>query len=329
MNTNRRQFLACASGWAAWGCGSSETPAQSAESVQAAFELAPYVVGANTAITGWGFFDAVKLVEEIGFRTIEVQNLMGRLEPTPGSWPGFRWGETPGEDRERIVASLRPFEYVTVHLPYPESTPYIEAGAEKAVRALERELETAESVGARLAVLHPQPHGTDLYADWATAVERIRRWGSMAADRGFKLACETGTPNSVPDLVRFVEEIGHDNVGVTLDVGHQAGFEELAGIEKASYAAEESVRAYNDLNIKIVESLGEKLIHFHVHDIEPETWAEHKPLIHGFIDYPRLIGKLREIEYAGVLVFEIGGDADKMPGYLRDAKSKLDGYIGP
>ena len=76
-------------------------------------------------------------------------------------------------------------------------------------------------------------------------------------------------PNSIPDLVRLHEEINHSNVGVTLDVGHQAGFKELAHIAPEDRGAPESVRAYNDVNIRIVEALGDKLIHFHTHDIEP------------------------------------------------------------
>ena len=34
----------------------------------------------------------------------------------------------------------------------------------------------------------------------------------------------------------------------------------------------------------------------HVHDIEPDTWAEHKPLVHGFVDYPRLVAKLAQAQ---------------------------------
>ena len=64
-----------------------------------------------------------------------------------------------------------------------------------------------------------------------------------------------------------------------------------------------------------------------IHDIEPNTWREHKPLIYGFVDYPRLIRRLREIKYEGVLVFEIGGPPEEMPIYLADAKRKLDGYL--
>lgn len=322
---DRRGFLVAASGaLAGFACG--EDPA-AAPAPAARHEFPSYVVGANTAITGLGFFDAVDVLAEIGFPTIEVQNLDGVLEPTEGKFPGFRLDELGEAEKERIRESLQPFERVTVHLPYPPEMNYIAPDAEEAVAALERALDAAAFVGAKIAVLHPQPSGADLTADWSHAVERIRRWGSMAEDRGFRLACETSMPASVPDLLRFHDEINNPAVGVTLDVGHQSRFAELAHVEKADYASEEGVRAYNDLNARLVRELGDRLIHLHVHDIDPETWAEHKPLIHGFVDYPQLIAALREIEYDGALVFEIGGDPDAMPGYLRDGKEKLEAFL--
>ena len=138
---------------------------------------------------------------------------------------------------------------------------------------------------------------------------------------------ETSMPASVEELLRFHDEIDSPHVGATLDVGHQARFAELAHIPEADYAKPESIEAYNELNVRIVEALGERLIHAHVHDIEPATWAEHKPLVHGFVDYPSLIAALRKIEYSGSLVFEIGGDPDAMPGYLREGKRKLEEYL--
>lgn len=84
------------------------------------------------------------------------------------------------------------------------------------------------------------------------------------------------------------------------------------------------IKAYNDLNLELVDRLGAKLIHLHVHDIEPSTWREHKPMIYGFVDHERLIRRLREISYKGVMVLEIGGPAAEMPSYLQDAKRKLE-----
>jgi len=327
MLSDRRSFLKSLSAVTAgslWNCSSPE-PAPAPPPPPHAF--VPYVVGANTAITGLDFFDAVKLVADIGFRSIEVQNLIGTLGATKGEFPGFMFDKTSDEDKHRILESLKPFDHITVHLPYPEDMNYIAPDAKEAIDRLEIAMDAAEFLGAKLAVLHPQPSGADLYANWDIAVRRIKEWGSIAAGKGFKIACETSMPNSIPDLVRFHKDIADDNVGATLDVGHQGRFKELAHFTPEQRGTPAGIEAYNDVNIQIVEALGGKLIHLHTHDIEPATWSEHKPLIHGFIDYPRLLAALHKIEYGGILLFEIGGEADKMPSYLREGKAKMDAYI--
>ncbi len=328
MPLDRRCFLRSLCGTAAASLWRCSQPDLAPEPPAAAHAFVPYVVGANTAITGWGFFEVAALLADIGYRSVEVQNLSGKLDPVEGEFPGFTYDKISEEDKERILAALKPFDHLTAHLPYAADMNYIAPAADEAVSRLGNAMDAAEFLGAKLAVLHPQPSGADLYANWDLAVSRIREWGSIAADKGFRIAFETAMPNSVPDLVRFQEEIGHDNVGVTLDVGHQARFKELAHVEPEERGSPQAVQAYNDLNLRIVEALGGKLFHVHTNDIEPDTWAEHKPLIHGFIDYPRLIAKLRETRFGGVLMFEIGGDAEKMPGWLREGKSKMDAFVG-
>ena len=102
-------------------------------------------------------------------------------------------------------------------------------------------------------------------------------------------------PTSVDDFVRLVQEVDHDWGGAALDVGHQGRFEELVKkVKPKDRGTAEGIKAYNDLKLELVDRLGAKLIHLHVHDIEPNTWREHKPLIYGFIDYARLIQRLRE-----------------------------------
>ena len=141
-------------------------------------------------------------------------------------------------------------------------------------------------------------------------IEHCRRWGDVARQRGMKLALETGFPKSAKQFVNLIREIDHPAVGATLDVGHQSQYAELAGIAAADRGKPAAIRAYNDLNLQIVDGLGPKLLHLHVHDIDPTTWKEHRPMSTGFIDYPRLIGKLRENRFSGSLVLELAGTAE-------------------
>ena len=82
------------------------------------FEFPKHLIGANTAINGYGLFAAIDLLRDLGFRTIEIQNLVGAPEPTAGKFPGFRWEQSNDELRDRIKTALKDFELITTHLPY-------------------------------------------------------------------------------------------------------------------------------------------------------------------------------------------------------------------
>ena len=293
----------------------------------------PHVVGANTAITGYGLFESIALIRKLGFPTIEVQNLVGVPEPTPGKFPGFQLDGADDALKRQIKDALEGFEHVTTHLPYTGLEYFAAPGhsATVGIEALDRAMEATGFLDAKIAVMHPKPgHGLGLESTWQIMLRRIRRWGDIASGLGFRIALETGYPRSVKDFVRLVEEVNHPHVGACLDVGHQSRYAELtARVAPTEKATDAGIQAYNDINIELIERLGEKLIHLHVHDIEPETWKEHKPLIHGFVDYPRMLTKLRDMDYQGVLMFEIGGPPEQMPDYLARplAKRKLEGYL--
>jgi len=299
--------------------------------VRADDRFVPHLLGANTAISGYGLFEAIGLLRQLGFQTIEIQNLVGVPEPTPGQFPGFRYEEIDDELKSRIREEIQGFELVTTHLPYTGLEYFAPSGegARNAVRTMEMALETTGFLGARIGVMHPKPGPSmSLKETWPVMIRRIRKWGDMAKERGFRLALETGFPLSVKDFVRLVHEGDHDSVGAAVDVGHQGQYEELTRrVIPENRGTPEGIRAYNDINLELIERLGDKLIHLHIHDIDPKTWKEHKPLIHGFIDYPRMIRRLREQNYQGVMVFEIGGRPELMPGYLANAKQKLEAYL--
>ncbi len=320
LRRNRRDFLAATAGLLTLA-----SPTKAKDS------FVPNFIGANTAISGYGLFDAVDLLKKLGFKTIEVQNLVGTPEPTPGAFPGFRFDEADDSLKSQIIEALSDFQLVTTHLPYT-GLEYFAPGGEQArngIRTFEMALEATAFLGSKIGVMHPKPGPSmSLEETWPLMIRRIRQWGDIAKAGGFRLALETGYPLSVRDFVRLVHEVDHENVGAAIDVGHQSNYEELVQrVKPEERNTQAGIQSYNDINMELVERLGDKLIHFHIHDVEPETWKEHKPLVHDFIDYPRLIGHLRRLNYQGVLVFEIGGDPQLMPRYLSDGKRKLEHWL--
>ncbi|MSV30650.1 MAG: sugar phosphate isomerase/epimerase [Bryobacterales bacterium] len=281
----------------------------------------PWMLGANTAIDGYGLLEAIQKIRELGFQAIEIHT-MGDPEPRAGRFPGFQFDRIPARQRDEIKSALAGFARVTAHLPY---TGLNYMASAEAVRTVEIAMEGTAFFGAKLAVLHPQPlPDSELETRWAEYLKRFRTWGDRALGLGLRLALETGYPRSVRGFVRLIREIAHEAVGATIDVGHQSRYEELtARVKPEDKAAPAGIRAYNDTTMAIVEQLGSKVFHFHVHDIDPRTWQEHKPLVHGFVDYPRLAAALRMSGYTGLWMLEIGGAAENLPSYLSDAKAKL------
>ena len=321
MDWNRRQFLEGALA----GFAVSAWPA-----LAAGRGLDRAIIGANPYYPGYDLYRSIGILHGLGFQTIELHP-MGSPDARPGMPPGFEFDRMTDEDKERLKAALQPFRYVSTHLPWVD-TPYFSPfgpSHEYGVRRIETALQASAFVGAEVANLHVQRSAhIGLEDAWPMLVRTFHRWGDMARDLGLRLAIETGYPESVREFVKLVRDVDHDHVGATIDVGHQKNYAELtARVKPEDKATPEGIRAYNDVTLQIIDELGAKTFHMHVHDIEPETWAEHKPLVHGFVDYPRLIAKLRDIDYQGLLVFEIGGPVEELTGFFRDAKAKLERYL--
>jgi sugar phosphate isomerase/epimerase len=287
-------------------------------------------IGANTAITGWSLADSIALLHRIGFPVIEIHP-MGKPEATPGRFPGFMFDELRAVQKASIRSALKPFRHVTTHLPYTGLDYFAkdESVAEAAVKVVDTALEGSAYFGAEIAVLHPKAgEGQTPESQWRAMLRRIRRWGDRAQKHKMRIALETGYPQSVADFVRLVKEVDHPAVGATIDVGHQSKYAELvARVRPENRATPEGIRAYNDTTLAIIEGLGAKTIHLHVHDIDPATWREHLPLGTNFVDYRRLFALLDKIGYNGYLIFEIGGKAEEMEHHLRDGKARLEAML--
>ena len=296
----------------------------------AARNLDSSIIGMNTYFPGWGLYRSIEALQKLGFQTVEMQP-MGAIEPRPGVPPGFQFDRLSAEEKQRLKKAVERFRYVSTHVPWADLNYFspFDNIAEFSVRQIVIALEASAFLGAEVANIHAQRSAhLSIEQSWPTMVRQFRRWGDFAKGAGFRLSIETGYPQSVNDFVRFIEEIDHSHVGATIDVGHQKEYTELlARVKPGEKGTPAGIKAYNDINHELIDRLGPKLFHFHVHDIEPDTWAEHKPLIHNFIDYPRLIKKLRKTNYQGLLIFEIGGAADELSESLRDSKRKLEGHL--
>ena len=322
MRLSRRQFARMALA----GSGIAAMPCKAAGR-----GIDPAIIGANPYYPGYDLYRSMGILHGLGFQTIELHP-MGFPEARPDLPPGFEFDRMSESEKQRLEDALQPFRFVSTHLPWVD-TPYFSPFApshEYGVKRIDTALLASAFVGAEVANIHVQRSAHISLEDaWPMLVRTFRRWGDTAGELGLRLAIETGYPESVREFVKLIRDIDHEHVGATIDVGHQKNYAELtARVKPEQRGTPEGILAYNDVTHQIIDELGAKIFHMHVHDIEPNTWAEHKPLIHGFVDYPRLIAKLREIDYQGLLIFEIGGPVEELTGFFRDAKAKLEEYIG-
>ena len=133
-----------------------------------------------------------------------------------------------------------------------------------------------------------------------------RRLGDYALEHGngVKLGVETGYPEEAQTFARLVREIDHPAVGATLDVGHVRN-----SVPKDQWGTDAGIAKLNDDIAYLVETLGDTLIHFHIHDVRRADFRDHRGLgnldDNGVIDFPRLVSTLARTPYAGLWILEL------------------------
>ncbi len=127
--------------------------------------------------------------------------------------------------------------------------------------------------------------------EWARCVDGLRSLGEYAAGFGVRVAVEplnrfeTFFLNTAADALRLCEQVAHPNIGVLYDTFH-------ANIEEKNQAA-------------AIRLLGKHI--FHVHTCENDRGIPGS----GPIDWPGVVGALRDIGYNDWLVIESFGPGIK------------------
>jgi len=76
-------------------------------------------LGANTAIQGYGLFQAIELIRRLDLPVIEIHP-KGRPQPTPNTYPGFRFNDLSPEERRQLRDALQPVAPMRTEKPRVE-----------------------------------------------------------------------------------------------------------------------------------------------------------------------------------------------------------------
>jgi sugar phosphate isomerase/epimerase len=224
-----------------------------------------------------------------------------------GLLPGFFWNELDNDERQKLKKSLSPFNAGAVHAPFQDlplvsTNKYVE---QEAIRQIVWSIQAASELNLEIVTVHAsRPNRMPEAEVLSRAVNNLRILGDEAQKYGVRIGLENVIYPTDPDeYVELLDAIDHPAVGATLDTGHIAfwlkrdGITHLEGPTGAAF--------YNDCLARMIDQLGQRIIHLHVHDIRLPDVRDHRAVGRGIIDFGMLVQRLRALEFEGMLEFEL------------------------
>ena len=155
----------------------------------------------------------------------------------------------------------------------------------------------------------PENPNDDLYRETVTAMREV---AAYCKGNGQNFRYETGQETPIT-LVRAIQDVGLDNQGVNFDVAN--------------------LILYGKANpVDAMELLGPFVQGIHAKDglwpTNPKELGEEVPIGRGKVDFPRIIARLKELNYGGAVTIEREISGPRQLDDVRAAKAYLEKLIG-
>src|SRR5215467_14274264 len=146
---------------------------------------------------------------------------------------------------------------------------------------------------------------------YAEAIKAIRAVAEYCKQNGQTFRCETGQETPIT-LVRAIKDVALDNVGVNFDVAN--------------------LILYGKANpLDAIELLAPYIQGIHAKDglwpTNPRELGKEVPIGQGKVDFPRIISRLKELNYRGAVTIEREISGPKQIEDVRAAKTYLENLI--
>lgn len=260
-------------------------------------------LGFNTAsLPNRPLAEALQTGRSLGLRCVELL-AFADYRHTAGDLAGLYFDRLSAPERAYLAEMLSAFDHVSVHAPFWDIAPFSPNPGirEESRRQLRETLRTAGGIGAETVTTHVIPRiGYELAEYRSEIIALYRELGEVAADAGVTLTIETGYPREIDAFASLVHEIDHAAVGANVDVGHLRAL-----LSERERAPETIAGAYNGLLVEHVQSLGERVYHVHLHDVQAEGVRDHRECGTGIIDYAAFFRLLMARDYPGLVAFEL------------------------
>lgn len=286
------------------------------------------------AITKYGYptslntmYRAFEDAERLGFTHVEIEAV------------GASNLREIEEGREGLKAKLEELGLKVVNFAgvFRELVSSSEAERRKAIELMRRSADLAVFFGAEmlqtdtftppLEFVGPRPYSTAVAfaeryrvkvsplfswrAFWSALVDSMKLVARVAADRGLKFVVEPRVGETVSNsdaMLRLIDEVGEDNFGAVLDVGHLHAAKELIPLS--------------------VEKLGERIFYVHASDNDGRD-NYHWAIGRGTVDWDGVFEALRKHGFAGPIAVDVGGPdiADRLDEEVLASRRALEGLV--
>lgn len=245
----------------------------------------------------------LRVLAEEGIRQIELRRVPEHLDYRDDSAV------------ERLAAALSDHGVAVRSLHVPDMRIIAMSGLdEKARLAAVAEVKliaaALKGVGGRILVTHcggPLEDETTRARQFAAGQESVAEVARFCSDLGLRVAVENALPtrlrvgDTVAEVVRFVEEIGLDNLGYCLDTSH-------------SNIGEDPVAA--------VDLVADRLLTLHISDNDGKS-DQHALPFEGTVDWAGFMPALRAFGYDGVFMLEVRATREPRE-MLREANARFE-----
>jgi L-ribulose-5-phosphate 3-epimerase len=155
----------------------------------------------------------------------------------------------------------------------------------------------------------PENPNDEIYRETVTAMREV---AAYCKSNGQNFRYETGQETPIT-LVRAIQDVGTDNQGVNFDLAN--------------------LILYGKANpVDAIELLGPYVQGIHAKDglwpTNPKELGEEVPIGKGKVDFPRIIGRLKELNYRGAVTIEREISGAQQVEDVRAAKAYLERLIG-
>jgi len=235
------------------------------------------------SLASYEIFSALEKAKELGFQSIMSLPGGPNTRHSLGEFPTLNFYEGSTQHREMVKNMLSGLKHISIHQAWDSNW--------------ETWIDCADYFGAKIVTVHPPAGGPQSRQE---LIAYFRRIGDYALHKGIRVGIEN-VGGKYDEYVCLIGSMNHPAIGATIDVGHCAYFTAVRAVENI----DERIEVLNEILRRLVNDMGEKLYHFHLHNVRKTDWRDHRSVTNGIIDFPSLFAATRKIGYSGIFDIEL------------------------